>query len=86
MALLSRTELKKEIVKPALETVAGFDGDFEDFTFDHFHDFSMSIFVTKIKELLNQKNYDVLLNDNVIEQWETFKDTIDYLYNEHFEL
>ena len=86
MPLLTRIQVKNLIVKPALKAVADFDSDFENFTFDHFHDFSKTIFVTKLSENLSENGYDVLLSDSEVGKWNTFSDCIDYIYDEHFEL
>lgn len=86
MARLTRAQVKTEVVGPALKTVADFDGDFEDFTFTHFHDFSMSVFLKSIADHLEKLNYQVTLNEDIAAGWTTLKDCVDYVYNEYTEL
>ncbi len=85
MPRLNRNDVKNKVVGPALKAIASFEDDFEEFTFDHFHNFSMTIFLAKLKENILALGYDVLLNLEEAEKWNTFKDCIDYIKAEHFE-
>jgi len=79
-----------DIVTEALKEVADFqdDADIEGFSFQHFHDFHKKVFATTLKkEVLNVKNdefhYDIVLNENIIENWDTLGDCVDYIREEN---
>ena len=46
---LTRDVIKIQVVKPALESVGDFDGDFEEFSFNNFQPTYQSVFLEKIK-------------------------------------
>lgn len=84
------TEIAKGIVKNALRKVADFrdNADFEQFTFQHFHDYHKEVFLTHLKLGTNaikdaNSYYDIVLNANLINQWNTLKDCVDYLFEEN---
>ena len=65
--------------------VANISGEFEYLPISHFSSLTLSMFANKLKEYLHASHYDVLLNEMIIQGWSTFKDCIDYIYDEHFE-
>ncbi|UCG61255.1 MAG: hypothetical protein JSV52_13180 [Candidatus Zixiibacteriota bacterium] len=79
--------LAKEIVKQALKKVADFKGDnIEDFTFSRFQDFHKKLFLSALKKGVRSVRrdgkgfYDICLDDDSIEQWETVGDCIQWVY------
>ncbi|MBO6496846.1 MAG: hypothetical protein JJ978_14850 [Roseivirga sp.] len=88
---LTRDIIKIQVVKPALESVGDFDGDFEEFSFNNFQPTYQSVFLEKIKTNIqsipvtdgdttyNQYMYDVILNPTIFSGWTIVKDCIDYV-------
>lgn len=88
---LTRATVKNEVVKPALEAVSDFNGDFEEFEFVNFQPTHQSIFLNKIKSNIqaipvtdggttyNQYMYDIILNPTIFSGWTIVKDCIDYV-------
>ena len=82
----------KSIFTNALNRVANFniqDPDLEQNTFNNFLDFHKIVLLNAIKGLFlsttfikSGKNYcyDITLNENMFSGWNTFKDCIDYLF------
>lgn len=92
---LTRDIVKSQVVKPALEAVSDFDGDFENFSFNGFQPTYRSIFLNKIKSNIqaipvtddgttyHQYMYDVILNPTIFASWSVVKDCIDYVSNNY---
>lgn len=92
---LTREIVKSQVVKPALESVADFNGDIEDYEFVNFQPAHQSTFLAKIKEEIqaipvtdgnntyDQYMYDVILNPDIFSSWTTVKDCIDYVFNNY---
>lgn len=77
-------------VKKALEQVADFpdDADIGEFSFQHFHDYHKKMFITTLKNaVLNVQNeefhYDIVLNEDIMDNWDTVNDCISYLEQEN---
>ncbi|MCL5028974.1 MAG: hypothetical protein M1480_08150 [Bacteroidetes bacterium] len=75
-----------EVVKKALHSVADFNdtADVTVFTFAHFLDYHKTTFMSSLKqEVLNIKGddyyFDVPLNPDDINNWQTINDCINYL-------
>lgn len=92
---LAREIVKDQVVKPALEAVADFNGDVEDFEFENFQPTHQSVFLNKLKSSIqaipvtdgdttyDQYMYDVILNPTIFSSWTTIKDCIDYVFNNY---
>lgn len=91
MAFLSRDQIKG-FVTSALHEVADFNGDVENYTFEHFHDYHKQVFANTLKKLIMQspyydrngnssmdRYYDVPLSMTLINSWATIKESIDYV-------
>jgi hypothetical protein len=89
---LSKQEVR-EIFSNALRMVAdGFDPDapdFLNFTFEMFHPFHKLVFLNQLKKLFLKKHfifdgikfcYDVTLNESMFDEWDNFRECIDYLF------
>ena len=92
---LTRETVKNEVVKPALEAVSDFNGDFEEFEFRNFQPTQQSVFLNRIKSNIqaipvtdgtttfSQYMYDVILNPSIFSSWTLLKDSIDYITNNY---
>ena len=83
MASLTRDQVRDDVVGPALKKVADFTGDFEDFRFDQFHDFALSVFLQAIASNLAKTDSEVTLNEGIASKWATLKDAVDHVYDNH---
>ncbi|WP_243350082.1 hypothetical protein [Parabacteroides sp. FAFU027] len=92
MAFLETDQIK-EIAKCALKEVADFSGDIDSFEFKQFQEYHKTVFLTKLKELINklpyygvdskvnpEKYYDVPLSKDTLNTWASVKDCINYVY------
>lgn len=95
MAFLQRQQVK-EIVEKALKAIAGFNGDIENYEFSSMNDFQKKVFLDKLVQFLHQapyhdiygkpdptKYYDAPLSLSLLNTWQTMKDCIDYVLNNH---
>jgi hypothetical protein len=86
----------KEIVRRALLEVADFNGDIEEFTFDLFQPFHISVFLNSLKQLVNKtpcydehgninskEYYNINLSLTLFKTWKKIRVCIDYVYNYH---
>ena len=79
-------ELAEKIVIRALSDVADFSGtDLSSFTFRLFNDYHKKYFLISLKrEVLKIKSedryYDIILNDDLYNQWGTIQDCAEYLF------
>ncbi len=80
--------LAERLVKKALKEVADFpdNANISSFSFQHFNDFHKLLFASALKkEVISIKDgsshYDVVLNPNIINNWSTVQDCINYLVN-----
>lgn len=92
---LNRDVIKIQVVKPALESVGDFNGDFENFSFSNFQPTHEGVFLTKLKTNINgiavtnggttypNYMYDIILNPSIFSGWSTLKDCIDYIDNNY---
>tara|TARA_R110001632_G_scaffold66891_3_gene157320 strand:- start:8406 stop:8711 length:306 start_codon:yes stop_codon:yes gene_type:complete len=91
MSTLNREQIKS-IVTEALRSVADFNGDIENFTFEHFQEYSKQVFTNKLVELINAapfynylgvldstQCYRVVLSNSIVNSWVTLEDCINYI-------
>ncbi|MFT4683972.1 MAG: hypothetical protein ACI863_000571 [Flavobacteriales bacterium] len=91
---LTREQIKS-IVKSALQEVADFSGEIDDFTFIHFQEFSKQVFANKLVELVKAApyhdesggvipslRYDIILSMSTVNSWVTINDCINYVVND----
>ena len=87
----------KEIVRRALNEVADFSADFEDFTFAQFHPFHKKVFLNALKDRVNktpcsdhtgniteEEFFDIDLSVNLLNNWGTLRDCVDYITDFHY--
>lgn len=91
MAFLTRDQVKS-LTSKALKTVADFNGDIDNYSFQPFHEFHKMVFFANLKKLLcespyfdregntsDDRFYDVPLNNTIINKWKTISECIDYI-------
>lgn len=91
MAFLTREQVK-EIATEALHEVADFNGDIENYSFEHFHDYHKNVFAISLKKLLMEspyyfrdggtsmeRYYDIPLSTGIINSWSSLTDCINYV-------
>jgi hypothetical protein len=88
---LTRNEVRSVFIT-ALNRVANFnesDPELEKNTFVNFHEFHIIVFLNALKGIMNNRTftyygktfcYNITLNENMVSEWNTFKDCIDYIY------
>lgn len=82
MTWLTRDDVEA-IVTSALKEVADFNGDVENYTFDHFDKALMRTFIDAVDDGMREKGYTVVLSvsliENYVELGKTVGEFIDYV-------
>ncbi len=72
----------KECVQLALKNIADFNGDFESFTFAHWHEFHKSVFINAVAANVRKKGSRIVLNEGMIAQFASLRAFVDYVHAE----
>jgi len=76
-------ESSRACVRKGLKAVADFTGDFETFTFAHWHDFHKTVFINVIAACVSRNGHRVVLNESMIDMaiHPTLESFVDHVYD-----